>query len=87
MFHCASYSTSDAPEHIVDNPTYGENESGGHNNNNIEDGTELYSRTGPHYEPIAREPNSTDYTSLEEATARHSQDLSYDQTSLDSVQI
>ena len=87
MFHSANCSTSDEPEHVVDNPTYGDNVSAGHTNSIMEDGAELYSRTGPHYEPITREPNSEGYISQEETTAQNSEGLYHDQISLDSVQI
>ena len=61
------------PERVVENPTYGENEGIGHQN--TYDGAEQYSRTGPDYEPIERDPNTDQEnycnTSLEEAAVHH----------------
>ena len=64
-----SSSKSGALERIVENPTYGENDAPRHN---TYEGVEQYSRTGPDYEPIQRDPNAEEhYTSLEEATVPH----------------
>ena len=92
--HCINHpltnfhrSTSDTPEHIVDNPTYGENESPDHHTH---DGDEVYSRTGSDYETVDREPNSEEgYISLEEVTILRFEGLaqSHDQASIDSVPI
>ena len=68
IYNC-SVSESDAPERVVENPTYGENDA---TRQNTYEGVEQYSRTGPDYEPIQRDPNiEENYTSLEEATVPH----------------
>lgn len=64
-----SVSELDAPERIVENPTYGENDAP---RQNTYEGVEQYSRTGPDYEPIERDLNAEEhYTSLAEATVPH----------------
>lgn len=62
-------SESDVPERVMENPTYGENDAPPQN---TYEGVKQYSRTGPDYEPIERDPNAEEhYTSLEEATVPH----------------
>ena len=63
-----SVSESDEAERVVENPTYGVNDT---QRQNTYEGVEQYSRTGPDYEPIERDPIEENYTSLQEATVPH----------------
>ena len=79
-------SSSDTAEHIVDNPTYGANETT--NCDNTYDRVEQYSRSGPDYEPVARESNTEQHhTSPPGTIIPNCQEIAFDRTSTDSVQI
>lgn len=77
------HSSSDAVEHVVDNPTYGENESIA-----VYDGVEQYNRTGPDYEPFDGGHNNIEegYASMVMEDV-HDGERDFDQTSAHSIQI
>ena len=61
-------SERDEAERVVENPTYGVNDIPPQN---TYQGVEQYSRTGPDYESIERDPIEENYTSLEEVAVPH----------------
>ena len=82
MPHC--HSVSDAPERVIDNPTYGEDEATGQCNSHKE--TQQYNSTVSDYEPINTESKAEHGHTLSENSILHIEDTHYGQSSSDSTQ-
>lgn len=76
------HSTSDGPEHIVENPMYGPS-----SHDVIHSGAEQYSSTGPDYEPMSRGPYDYSGAQVDNGGIVTQNENEYDHTSLNSVQV